>query len=482
MKTKIGLYPLLALVVLVLASLACGSDTTGSKTATPKPAAQPAAAAPAATSAIAEEKAAPAPTSPAATKTTAPASTARPTDTPRATNTPKPTNTSRPSPTANVGGVGERREAGGIALTITKVSKTNTISDLWKAKAGHVYLVVEALIENTTRDEAPYNPLYFKVKDEEGYEYTTALAAPSPDLKSGSLAKGERVRGNVAFEVPTAAKGFVLSYEPMVILGGYQPIRIGLDATQRDAARQEATPAVSAGASTKVISPGNLRAGPGTNYSVIGSVKAGDVLGVSGRNSDGSWLLVTPSGGEAWIFAQLVEPVSAASLPVKTSTAPTAVPVVQPTAAPAAQFNAGGFPKIGQEVEGGGWRFKVLETHKRKAVYFYDTAYIAQGHFLVLIIEAVNLQPGTNYFAKNVDLYLTDAPGKAYSSSSKGSSYAAWQYTKDSVYDDTNPGVVSRMAIAFDLPDNLGDVLVSTGKLLKWIYLGNFAQMKSEDS
>ena len=192
--------------------------------------------------------------------------------------------------------------------------------------------------------------------------------------------------------------------------------------------------------------------------------------------------MVAKDSGEAWISAQLVEPVSATSLPVKTSSAPTAAPAAQPTAVPAAQFNTSGFPQIGQEVEGGGWRLKVLETHKRKAVYLGDTAYIAQGHFLVLIIEAVNLQPGTSYFAKNVDLYLTDAPGKSYSSSSKGSSYGAWQYTKDSVYRDTNPGVVSRMAIAFDLSDNLGDVLVSTGKLLKWIYLGNFAQMKSEDS
>ena len=32
------------------------------------------------------------------------------------------------------------------------------------------------------------------------------------------------------------------------------------------------------------------------------------------------------------------------------------------------------------------------------------------------------------------------------------------------------------------LLDNVGDVLLSGGKLLKRIYLGNFAQMKSEDS
>jgi hypothetical protein len=241
-----------------------------------------------------------------------------------------------------------------------------------------------------------------------------------------------------------------------------------------------AAPTPTADAAPKVIQPGNLRAGPGINYAVIGSVKVGDKVRVTGRSNDQQWLQIATDAGEAWIFASLVEPLPITSLPVKTSIAPTIAP--SPTAKPAAQFNPASFPQIGQEVEAGGWRFKVIEIHKRKAVYLYNTAYIAQGRFLVLIIEAVNLQPGTSYFAKDVPFYLTDVPGRVYTSSGSGSSYATWQYSKDSVYDNVNPGMVSRMAIAFDLPDNLGDVLVSTGKHLKWIYLGNFAQMKSEDS
>jgi len=124
--------------------------------------------------------------------------------------------------------VGERREAGGIALTVAKVSKLNQIGDFWRPKEGNIYLAIEVLIENVTRDEAPYNPLYFKVKDSDGFEYTSALVAPAPDLKSGTLAKGDKVRGNVAFEVKATAKGFVVSYEPLVILGGYEPIRVDL--------------------------------------------------------------------------------------------------------------------------------------------------------------------------------------------------------------------------------------------------------------
>ncbi len=112
----------------------------------------------------------------------------------------------------------------------------------------------------------------------------------------------------------------------------------------------------------------------------------------------------------------------------------------------------------------GGWRFKVSEVHKRKAVYFYDRSYIAQGHFLIVIIDATNLQPGTNYFMNSVRIHLTDLPANTYDYSGKGSSYAQWQYSKDSVFTDVNPGATIRMAIAYDLPDSLGDTLLSTGK------------------
>ena len=233
----------------------------------------------------------------------------------------------------------------------------------------------------------------------------------------------------------------------------------------------------------------NLRAGPGTNYPMVGTTAQGGTYAIQSRNGDGTWLeICCVDKHTAWVAASVVKTTGgmggvqiAKNIPTPPPS-PTPAPV--PTAAPPAQVNTAAFPQIGQEVETGGWRFKVLETHKRKAVYLYNTPYIAQGHFLVVIIEAVNQQPGTAYFRKDVAPYVEDVPGKGYSSSSKGSSYAAWQYSKDSEYDDVNPGVVSRMAIAFDLPDNLGDVLLSAGPFLnpKWIYLGNFAQMKSEDS
>jgi hypothetical protein len=67
------------------------------------------------------------------------------------------------------------------------------------------------------------------VKDSDGYEYNTTLFTREPSLKSGDLPKGDKVKGFVAFEVRSTSKGMVLSYEPLVLFGGYEPIRIALD-------------------------------------------------------------------------------------------------------------------------------------------------------------------------------------------------------------------------------------------------------------
>jgi hypothetical protein len=162
---------------------------------------------------------------------------------PIATNTSAaPTNTSvpptlaptrePPSPTAaastGVGQVGKAQISGGTSLTVNKVTTASSVNEYLKPKAGNIYLVVDVTIANIDRDTAPYNPLYFKVKDMDGYEYSDSLLAPAPDLKSGDLTKGQKARGNVAFEVPKTAKGFVLTYEPLVIFGDFTPIQVDL--------------------------------------------------------------------------------------------------------------------------------------------------------------------------------------------------------------------------------------------------------------
>jgi len=232
----------------------------------------------------------------------------------------------------------------------------------------------------------------------------------------------------------------------------------------------------------------NLRFGPGTDYPVVGAAKSGSQYNITGRNQDGSWLEVCCINDKAvWVAKSVVEVGGDLGvIAVAKNIPPTPIPLPTSTEAPAATAKqkdfGSGFPQIGEEVEAAGWRFKVLGVEKRKAVYFYDRSYIAQGHFLILAIQATNLKPGTSYFAHDIASYITDVPANTYGESSKGSSYAQWMLNgADSLYTDVNPGVKVRMVVAYDLPDNLGDVLLSCGDALKWIYLRNFAAMPSKD-
>ncbi|MCS6828738.1 MAG: SH3 domain-containing protein [Caldilinea sp.] len=67
-----------------------------------------------------------------------------------------------------------------------------------------------------------------------------------------------------------------------------------------------------AGVEAVVLDTANLRAGPGTEFERVGSVRAGDTLRLVGRLADGSWYQLENG---AWIAAFLVE-APVAELPV----------------------------------------------------------------------------------------------------------------------------------------------------------------------
>lgn len=126
------------------------------------------------------------------------------------------------------GKINDRIEVSGIALTVTKVEQKAELGQFNKAKDGNIFVVAEVLIENVNSDKAPYNPLYFSVKDGDGFESNAELVAGDQALQSGDLAKGDKARGNVAFEVKKGATGLVLQYKPLVF-GRSEAIRVALN-------------------------------------------------------------------------------------------------------------------------------------------------------------------------------------------------------------------------------------------------------------
>ncbi len=74
-------------------------------------------------------------------------------------------------------------------------------------------------------------------------------------------------------------------------------------------------------AKAQVLTNLNLRAGPGTNYAVVGSLPARAEVTVTGRNEESTWLLgIAEDGDRVWLTAdpELVEadPQAVAALPV----------------------------------------------------------------------------------------------------------------------------------------------------------------------
>ena len=72
----------------------------------------------------------------------------------------------------------------------------------------------------------------------------------------------------------------------------------------------------------------NVRAGPGTSYAKVGTLRQGDEVVVTGRNKAGTWLAVTTADGtQGWVFAEYTSvdsPVE--SLPVAKAPPPPASP------------------------------------------------------------------------------------------------------------------------------------------------------------
>ena len=172
-----------------------------------------------------------APTPVAATAVPAPTVTSRAGTLPTRTAT-APTPTQEPTPVAAVSTSTPIPTASTATLTVHNQRTETALGSIGKPEAGRHFLVVEVEIVNEDREEFPYNPQYFTLKDSQGFEHSgsaTLLLSDRPIL-TGNLAPGQKVRGFVAFEVPTDAEGFVLSFQPLVT-GSFPPLSAPLEAS-----------------------------------------------------------------------------------------------------------------------------------------------------------------------------------------------------------------------------------------------------------
>ena len=123
--------------------------------------------------------------------------------------------------------VGETAKAPDYSMAIENVKECK-VPYYFKAKKGNIKLGVEVQLEGIADKDVPVNPFYAKVTDGEGYSYTSTFGGCSPELKSVRIAKGEKAKGWITFEVPQKATNLKLTYNPFIVSTVKQEIKFDL--------------------------------------------------------------------------------------------------------------------------------------------------------------------------------------------------------------------------------------------------------------
>lgn len=136
-----------------------------------------------------------------------------------------------------------------------------------------------------------------------------------------------------AIAVPRAAAP--PSVEPVVLepadIASPTPKASAMPSPTRLTASQLPSPSATAKRGAVAGTNANLRAGPGTNYPLVGGVQAGQALQIVGCNPEKTWYQLQ---GAAWIFGGLVQDGACPLIVQNIAPPPPAGTPVRPTAAP----------------------------------------------------------------------------------------------------------------------------------------------------
>ena len=111
--------------------------------------------------------------------------------------------------------VGETATFDDKSITVTEVQRNyDTGNQFAQPESGKEFVIVTVNIVNNSDSNLDYNTFEFKMQDSNGVQQNEAFTALTEGkLNSGSLAKGGKVTGKLAYEVPKDDKGLKLLYQ-----------------------------------------------------------------------------------------------------------------------------------------------------------------------------------------------------------------------------------------------------------------------------
>lgn len=117
--------------------------------------------------------------------------------------------------------VGETATFDNKSITVTNVQRNyDTGNQYAQPESGKEFVIVTVDIANNGDSALNYNTFEFKMQDSNGVQQNEAIMALSEGkLNSGSLAKGGKVSGKLAYEVPAGDAGLKLLYQSYSLFG-----------------------------------------------------------------------------------------------------------------------------------------------------------------------------------------------------------------------------------------------------------------------
>jgi hypothetical protein len=106
--------------------------------------------------------------------------------------------------------MGESVEFGGMKVTFNSVRKD--FGNEFMSPENDFHLIADLTVENTTNKEENVSSLLnLSLKDADGYKYSDAIFADTKGTLNGSISAGDKLRGEIAFDVPESGYDLIYS-------------------------------------------------------------------------------------------------------------------------------------------------------------------------------------------------------------------------------------------------------------------------------
>lgn len=141
---------------------------------------------------------------------------------------PRPQRAATPTSSARVYRIGELSTQADYSMSVESVRECPPEPGFPPAP-GARRIGVEVAIEGLSDRQVPVNPFYATLTDNDDDRYGMAFHGCTPELAPVRVTRDQKAQGFISFEVPKAARGFQLRYDPKLVSAQHQVARFSVE-------------------------------------------------------------------------------------------------------------------------------------------------------------------------------------------------------------------------------------------------------------